>query len=283
MSLPVPLRLDRLQQGLFGALGDAFPAPPAGPTLSWGYGEQSFETASDGGLISLTVIAGPSPFIRNGRRLTPIHDTQSIRVTVDSVVADKRYSIRLNGYTFTYDATGADTVTTIRDGLLGALNADETTGYATSSSVSFGADSIDIAQASPGGLWELSLHGPLSSSNRVDSGTAGFVTGDQQVVVGIQCFSKGREPRNGASALMGVIEAALQTESVVNKLRNFGIGVGAKGPINDISAVAAGHWSTRTAFDVTLYMRAAWSETVSTIETVEGTITTSQPSTSNPF
>lgn len=268
MSLPVPLRLDRLQQGLFEALGAAFPAPPAGPTLSWGYGEQSFETTSDGGLISLTVIAGPSPFIRSGRRLTPIADTVSIRVTIDSVEADRRYTLRLNGFSFTHDAVMGDTVTTIRDGLLLAMNADEATGYATASSVASGADAIDITQANPGGLWELELHGDMTASNRVDSGTAGFVTGDQRIVVGIQCYSKGREPRNGANAMQIVVESAFQTESVVNHLRNYGVGLGQKGPSNDISAVAAGHWTTRTAFDVTVYMRAAWSESVGTIETV---------------
>jgi len=175
------IRLDRMQQGLYEVLGFALGARfSTPPTLSWGYGEQSFETTSDGGLISLSVIAGPSPLLRSQSRGRVIADTQSIDVRVTSASAT-RYSITLNQVNYAYQATGADTPTTIRDALLALIQQDESTGYASSATVALGPDALTISKApTAGGLWQLRLAGPLVSEKgsgfRLSAKSASLVT-----------------------------------------------------------------------------------------------------------
>ena len=274
------IRLDRMQQGLYEVLGFALGARfSTPPTLSWGYGEQSFETTSDGGLISLSVIAGPSPLLRSQSRGQVIADTQSIDVRVVAASAT-RYSITLNQVNYAYQATGADTPTTIRDALLALIQQDEATGYASSATVALGPDSLTISKApTAGGLWQLRLAGPLVSENRVDTGQSlMFTDGQVQFGLGVQTFSKEREPRDGAWALTMCVLAALQRPNYVQALDAWGIGLGAKTTPQDISAIAGANWSTRNAFSVTVNMYSAWTEPVSTADAISAILNLQQPS-----
>ncbi len=274
------VRIDRVQQGLYEVLGSALGArfSPA-PTLSWAYGEQSFETTSDGGLISLSVIAGPSPLLRSQSRGQVIADTQSIDVRVVAASAT-RYSITMNQVNYAYQATGADTPTTIRDALLALIQQDEALGYASSATVALGPDALTIAKApTAGGLWQLRLAGPLVSENRVDSGQSlMFTNGQVQFGIGVQTFSKSREPRDGAWALTMCIMAALQSPNYVQALDKWGVGLGGKTTPQDISAIAGAHWSTRNAFSVTVNTYSAWTEPVSTADAIAATLNLNQPS-----
>ncbi len=93
MSLPLPLRLDRIQKALFETLGDAC----ATTQVAWGYSELAWETVPDEGLISLTMVGGPSPFILSGKRGKLLNAVDSILITVDAVGLG-RYVASLNDF-----------------------------------------------------------------------------------------------------------------------------------------------------------------------------------------
>ncbi len=271
MTLPLPIRLDRVQKALYDVLTDALDTAGGGPVVSWSYNEASFEgNVPDAGIVSLTMIGGPSPFNRAGRRGTLLNAASAITVTVDAAEVGRRYILRLNGFDYLHDAVVGDTVTTIRDSLLGQLDEPAASGVAN------GADSIDLSADSLGGLRSLQLVGPLSSSGLVVDGRSVLVVdGEQTMLVNIQAYSKGREPRNGAWALMARVYAALQSEDYVETLRRFGVGLWGKGVSTDLSAVVGAHWETRVSMDLTIAARSTWVRPIDRIESVDGTFNTS--------
>jgi hypothetical protein len=275
MSLPLPIRLDRLQEALQIILTDALDTAGGGPEVLWGYSEAVWEGVPDSGLVLLTMVGGPQPFIRSGARGTILNAATSIVVTVDSVEVGKRYIIRLNGFDYRTDAVAGDTVTTIRDRLRAAIEADD---LETATATDAGADSITLTADFLGGLRSLQLVGALSSSGLVLDGESVLVTeGAQVMLTSIQAFSKGREPRNGAWATISRVMAVFQSEDYVETLRRFGVGVWTKGAATDLSAIAGGHWESRVSYDLTLAAKAIWVRPVARIENLNTTFNGTGP------
>lgn len=277
MSLQLPLRLDRIQQGLFEVLSDAL-----NPTrVAWGYNQQAWETVPDEGLVLLTMVSGPRPFIRRGKRGSLLNAVDSIPLTIDAATPAARYVVNLNGFSYYTDHTGGDTVTTIRDRLLDAINADS---LETATASAVGADGLTLTADSLGGLRHLTLSGPISAGAPVLNGASVLITeGAQEMMVNVQSFSKGREPLNGAWALSTRAMAALQSEDYVETLRRYGVGLWGKGTVSDISTVAGGEWETRTSFDLTIAARATWVRPVDRIESVKLTNNTEAPVSTQEF
>ena len=269
--IPLPIRLDRLQLGVNEILTDALDTSGGGPEVLWAYGQAVWEdNVPDAGLVSLDMIGGPQPFIRSGKRGTLLNAAATIVVTVDSVEIGKRYIVRLNGFDYFTDYQAADTVTTIRDRLRDLINADP---LETATASDTGGDAITLTADSLGGMRTRQLVGAISSSNLVLDGDSVLVTeGAQVMLINVQAFSKGREPRNGAWATQARVLAALQSEDYIETLRRFGVGVWSKGPPTDLSAIAGGHWETRVSFDVTLAARAVWVRPIGRIESLQMTI-----------
>ncbi len=269
--IPVPLRLDRVQSSLFNTLGDA--VDPV--RVAWAYGEQVFEDIPDEGLVSLTMLGGPSPHLRGGKRGTILNAADSIIVTVDAVEVGKRYIVRLNCFDYRTDAVLGDTPTTIRDRLRDEINNDALESVTASDS---GVDAITLTADYLGGMRDLFLIGALSSSGKVLNGESVLVVeGAQSMLVNVQTFSKCREPRNGAWAIAQQVLAALQSEDYIETLRRFGVGVWSKGVLTDLSAIAGAHWETRVSFDVNIAARAFWVRPVARIDTLTANITANNP------
>jgi len=72
----------------------------------------------DEGLISLTMVGGPSPFILSGKRGKLLNAVDSILITVD-VVGLGRYLIRLNDFSYYTDGVLGDTLTSDKRGRFG--------------------------------------------------------------------------------------------------------------------------------------------------------------------
>jgi hypothetical protein len=286
MSLPLPIRLDRLQLGLDQVLTDALDTANGGPEVLWAYGQAVWEAnVPDAGLVSLSMVGGPQPWNRSGKRGTLLNAAESIDVTVDSLEVGKRYSVYLNGFQYFTDATGADTVTTVRDRLRDQINADDLE-TATASDVS--ADTFRLTADSLGGMRTLRVVGALSTSNLVLDGDSVLVTeGTQTMLVNVQAFSKEREPRLGAWATIARVQAAFQSEDYIETLSRQGVGVWGKGPPTDLSAITGGAWETRVSFDLTLAAQAAWVRPISRIEAVQvaftGTLEDGTPVASSTF
>ena len=100
------------------------------------------------------------------------------------------------------------------------------------------------------------------------------------MLINLEAFSKGREPRTGALTLTAISMAVLQSEDYVETLRDYGIAIRSKGPTSNLSALAGGHWETRASFDFVAAMSATWVRPIDRIETVHATIQTGSISTS---
>jgi hypothetical protein len=276
MTLPLPLRLDRIQRALFETLGDAL----APVMVAWAYSEETFESVPDEGLVSLTMIGGPQPFLRSGKRGSLLNAVESITITVDSVTTG-RYVIRLNGFSYFTDGLVGDTLTTIRDRLVSEINGDD---LETATASVSGVDGLTLTADSLGGLRSLSLSGPLSAGPPTLDGRSVLVTeGAQNMLVNVQAYSKGREPRNGAWALIQRALAVVQSEDYIETMRRYGVGVWTKGVVSNLSAIAGAHWESRASFDLSIAARAVWVREADRIESVNATLTTSQPSTQTVF
>ena len=268
--IPAPIRLDRVQRGLFEMFSSAL--DPVG--VAWGYNEASYETLP-GNLAILTMIGGPQPWNRSGKRGAPILPALSAIVTVTAATSGALYLIRFNGTDYTHEAGATDTIGDIRDALVGAIAAD--TG-ATGTAAPTGADGVEITPTSGGGVRTVEIVGPLAAGAVVLDSQAYLVTqGTQTALINLQTYSKGREIRNGAWSIAASALATMQTESYVETLRGWGVGLWAKGAPTDLSAITSGHWESRVSLDFTVSMIAAWVDPVDTIETVNAAIAVLNP------
>ena len=120
---------------------------------------------------------------------------------------------------------------------------------------------------------ESSLKCNGSSAKVVSDQSVVVVEGENTMLVNVQAYSKNREPYNGAGMLTQICYASLQSESYVQELDDSGVAVWEKGVPTDLSAIAGGRWETRSSFDLTLAMHAAWVEDSERIESLSLTTT----------
>lgn len=250
------IRLDRLQLGFVEAFG------PLAATV-WTHQEQP-KAISD--LLSLSLVAGPTSHLQShafGEMLLP---ADSVLVTVTAAVVARRDIVRLNGFDYFHDVVGGDTITIVRDALLASIQVGETEFVAAAAS---GANAILLTAAFLGGLRSLTLLGDLTASGQTFSDEAVLERrATETCLVGVQAFSKSRTVRGGAASLAHAARSRLQRVSVSEALARFGIAVWDKGSINDLSAIAGGHWETRAGFDLTIGMPSIEIDPVYQLETV---------------
>lgn len=272
MSMPVTLRLDRLQEALVGVL-DA--AVGADAEVGWAYGEalwgSNFPSAQ---CVNLTMLGGPTQFIRNHARGSAVRLPTSLLLTVDSASAGVRYRIQINDFTYFHDALLADSVTDIRDALLGWIQGDTESPYTAAAS---GIDGITVTPAYAGAVWQTAVSQLISAD--VTGDDAYLVTrGTRTMAVSMGCFSRGRSPRDGAWALASRVESAFERQTHADFLAAYGVGVWGKGPAVDLSTVDNGHWLSRVQFDVTFAMQSVFTTAIDTIESLDYSVSLLQPS-----
>ena len=103
------------------------------------------------------------------------------------------------------------------------------------------------------------------------------------MLINVQAYSKSREPRLGAWALIQRALAVVQSEDYVETMRALGVGVWTKGVVTDLTAIAGAHWETRASFDLSIAAKAVWVREVGRIETVKATLNTTLPNTQTAF
>lgn len=281
MTIPAPLRLDRLQLAFKTALQDALGSDCP---VVWAYGEALWNSNfPQGKACDLNLIAGPS--IHNQgivQGSTPILLPTSVSVKIDSAVTDYLYFTYLNGYQYSYEAGALDTVTTIRNGLVAAIN-DDATGSLLTASPS-GADTLIITPTNAGGLWKMSICPDNVTATPTLGAIAYQISQDtRRMTVNIQCFSKGKFPQSGAWTQGAVVEAALMSPEYAPVFATNGVGIWAKSPMVNISAIENGHWETRVSMDVECAMRNTFVTAVDIIEDIALTFTFSNPSVTDSF
>jgi hypothetical protein len=265
MPISAPLRLDRLQKGVFLAIADAM----APASVGWSYGQAAFEQLGPE-LINLQMANGPSYWTQRGKRGSTILPFDSLTLDVTASTPGKRDIVSLNGIEFFVDVV-AQTPEQIRDELIVSLNADANDPWSAAPGVAV--SELVITPASFGAIWSAEVSGEIEALSQVVSGNAATLTQGTRVFnITIECFSKEREPRNGAWALMSRIESIFETADYVDTLSEYGVALWNKGIATDISAIAGANWESRVTIDVQMAMRSALVRPVDHIETVLGTI-----------
>jgi len=262
MALMIPVRLDRVQQVVYEVIGDAVDV-----IVLWAYSEVPQEELGDG-FVALSMINGPTPQIRSGVRGRVLVPAEELTLTVDAATVGTMNVAFLNNHRYRYETMAGDSVTDIRDALLAKIQDGEAYN-GTLTAVASGADSITLTSNFLGGLFSLYLFGELSSSGLSLHDQAVYVvSGFSECTINVQCFSKNREPRNGAWALASQCMGALQAPDYAETFELFDVGIASKGVLADISAIAGAHWETRVSFDFDLTTPATFVRPATTIESV---------------
>lgn len=255
------VRLDRLQQGLFEALGSV------AADVVWSYGQVPREQVSSD-LLALTLTAGPSLGFRRSRRGRVLQPASSVVVRVAAATVGRRNIIRLNDFDYFRDTVALDTPTIIRDAMLADVIAGETVIVAAAD----GADGIALSAPTLGDMRTLTLFGELNHDPPVfpapPDDTVLVTEGTATHLVTVQAYSKSTEPFDGAWAMCDAALDVLQSEAGVELLGRFGLALWEKGPVINLSAIAGANWETRAAFDLTVAARTVSVEPIQTIETV---------------
>jgi len=252
-----PIRLDKLQQSIFDVLSEAL----APAQVAWGYGEQTFEAFPDQ-FCNLQLI-GPTASIRQHRQGVPVRPLTSAVVRVTSIDPLQRLLVEINRGEYVTDPLPGDTVTDVRDALLAQIDQDEPDLTVTAD----GADGILLVSTYVGALWSLALSPGLTATSVVPSPTCVLLTDvTREFSLGVQCFAKGREPRNGAWDLCGRALAAFEADDLGDVLDRAGVGLRRRGPAVDLSSIAGAHWESRISFDLALYMRSRATREIGVIE-----------------
>ena len=253
------VRLDRLQQGLFEALGGVADA------VAWAHGQPP-QTA--GSRLSLMLQGGPSPHLREHARGVTMLAADTVTITVGEVAVGRRLIVRLNDFDYRHDVADADTVASVRESLSSQIVEGEQGGVAATLS---GLDALVLTSQVAGGLRSLELFGEaLSSSAAVFSDDVVRETrGTAKHAVTLQAYSQNSTPRNGAAAVMGRALDRLQDVDVVAELTRYGLGMWGIGNVIDLTAISGEHWETRCSVDITV---AAQSVAVAKTHHIEGAI-----------
>lgn len=269
------MRIDRLQQGLYLALAGL------GASVIWTHAHVAREDLGDD-LLTLAVLTGPTdvhrPHPHGGETLLP---ATSAVVTVAAVEPGDRLVARVNDYDYRHDVEFGETKTTIRDDLIAQIAAGEADALDV---VAAGTDGLALAPQWLGALRALSVSGSLSVSGVARAADAVQVS-DATVTAAVvlEAYSRGREPRDGATALLRRALEWLRRLDAQEILERHGLAIWAYGVPVDLSVIVGAEWETRASVDLTVAARSVSIEPVDAIEHVTvGVTLETAPGEGNP-
>lgn len=272
MTIGAPIRLDRLQLALVNVLGSA-----GGLTsyqVAWSYGQGVFTDAFPASFVNLK-LSGPPSFRAPPGRGASIYPIASVAWVVNSATDGALVGLYINGLPFRVSVGPLDTVTTVRDALVAAINADASGEYTASAGL--GAGEWTLTASSLGSVWSLRKFGDMTATPTASANQALVTQGTASADVTIECFSKSRAPRDGAVSMASILQAVLLLPEVGLTLRDYGLGFAGLGPVIDLSAIAGGKWESRAAFDATFNLLFSVSRPVDSIGTVDLTAAMGSP------
>ena len=259
-----------MQRALFDVLREG--CEPA--QVAWSYGEQTFESFPEE-FINLELTA-PSAGIRQARQGRAIQPIESLIVEVNTTDPLVRLVLSVNGAEYFEDPEPGDTLTTIRDRFVAQLDAFESDNITITT---VGANGIGLAANFTGAIISVGAGPGLGFDAIVLGSTAVLLTeSTRDFTLNVGCFSKGREPRNGAWDLCARAMASLEAEDLGFLLDRVGVGLRGRGPTVDLTAIAGAHWESRAAFDVDMYQRSKFVRELGEIGSAEILITYSDQS-----
>ena len=237
-----PIRLDRLQAGLFAAVGALLPAA----TVVWGPSALPREAAS-AVLVSLQLLAGPTPSGAPSIAswLLPL----SVRLTVGPVEAGETVGLEVSGRRFEHVAADTDSEAA-RDGLLAEIGDVERNAMVSATFAAVSTDAIDITADAIGDLYNLRAVGPCELATLTEQ-LAIAQLDEVESIVRVQIASTDRDVRTGAHASMAKLRHSLALPSTIDLLAAFGLTLAApSAPVVPLDYLAGPVWQSRAYTDL---------------------------------
>ena len=242
-----PVRLDRLQQGLFLTIQDGL-GSAATTQVAWAYGEGVYDATFPGCFVNLTLTSGPNYVNRSGARGTILLPPTLLTFTIDSVTVGQRYAIALNHFQYAYDAILGDDQDDVRDALVALIVADTESPYSSAATVTLG--EFSVTPDFNGAIWQAAINaGDITGTPTLSDNAVLVTSGQRACMISIGCFSKSSSIRGGAWSICSKIQAILESTEAMELLNTYGVGCGTKSPVTNLSAVDNGRWESRVSFD----------------------------------
>lgn len=257
------LPIYQAQFGIVSLIKEAIP----GVDVSW-TGQGTQRDAAN--LVTIQQLTGPSPgdgVQVSHRRTDELPDDATL--TISAATEGAIYWTMINGREVYTAGVLGDTVTTIRDRLLGLLNAEA--GVPLVTATSSGADSILLTPTDPGGLWIMRVAGSIT----VAVGTLDtYAVTDiyRRMTWTIQAYTRDTSPRNSAHELLHRILTALEDPDSLQLVLSSGVSIESKSAVADLTALAGSTWESRASMDLSLRMRGIAIRPISSIDTVSVTL-----------
>lgn len=264
MTIGNPIRLDRLQRALVHLFGSA-----GGLTdyqVAWAYGQGVYTSTFPRGFVNLTMASGPNIAAPPGRGVS-LYPIASIAWTVDTVFDGALVAVYINGLPYRVNVGPLDTVDTVRDALVAAINADASGEYTATAGLAAGA--WTLTATSLGSVWQVRKVGALSAVVTNATSQALVTQARANVGVTVECYSKDTSPMTGAWSMAVKLSQLLLLPEAAQVLADHGLGFTGSTPLLDLSAVAGGKWESRVAFTSSINILSSVSRPIGSIDTVD--------------
>jgi hypothetical protein len=262
--MTAPTRLDRLQTGIYEALSAAVPSAD----VSWAGSHRHHDPTDH---ITLSVLGGPGPSAQPRRHGVMAYTIETAVFTITNPpIVGGRIGLTLNGHSYIHDPQGGETSDDIRDIFVANINAGEPGRMTAAARVGLG--ELDLAADYVGGVMSAAIWGGIVASDVVKYSTPVLLSkGNDQITINVQAYSKGREPFNGAHALISQVSAGLASQDILDILGSYEIGVSNMTHPLDLSNISGSRHETRASMDVRFNLPHAWTRAVNAIKSVETT------------
>jgi len=260
VAVPYPIRLDRLFAGLKLVLAAAL-----GAVVVKQAGEP-WPRERAGAFVSMRLVDGPTA---RGLRdsVERLRVPTGLTVTIGTATPNERYIVGLNGYDHRVDASGVDTVDTLRDTLVADIAADTLGGVAAVATATPG--QLTLTPATLGRIVSWRIRPPALVSVVVDgTAPAKLWTAQRRVTIELSCFAASGGQDEGAASMVGQIEAALQSDANVGTLARYGVGVSRVGTPVYRPTTSGADFESASALELTCLVRSRIVESLAPIQSV---------------
>lgn len=238
-----PVRLDRLQAGLFAAVSAVLPSA----TVVWGPSALPRESAT-GTLVQLQLIAGPTP--TGAPSIQTWMLPMSVRLTVGAVTPGDVLSFAVSGRRWQYAVAGGDTTEDARDGLLAAIGDPVREAMVSATFAADSTDRIQVDALAIGDLYNLRVAGPVTATVLVEQ-LAMCQLDEADSVIQVQVASTTRDVRTGAHATLARLRHALGLPSSRDALAAMGVSLRIGGaPVIPLDGLSGPVWQSRAATEL---------------------------------
>ena len=264
MTVPSPVNLKLVKRAVRGVYVDAL-----GPTIPVVWGRRDIPRKGRP-FVLLTLQSGPSKVLSFVDELRNRVAPTLVTITVLSVSVDALYFVRLNGCFVSTEATGVDTVDTIRDRLVTDLVA---LGEDVALAAEIPPGELSITPNNPGSIYSVDIAPVLMDAVASGSEPVQDLVGRRRFTISCGFFEKNDVLEDvGSPDLAARCETALDLPANLDSLLNQRVAIRTLSDLNHPTAVSPGgaRQEQQSNFDIEVYAASRVTVPCDTIDNVVG-------------